>query len=129
MTQQQHPKTGHEPLEAQLSLGIHSAEYESLNVPRLQMGPGYDYNRFTPDPDDVFNESARLFKDVQGLLPKDENSTYHNHLVGFVVQMICTSNALENAGASYEVTNELCREILTGQCPEGPADIEKDGYQ
>ncbi len=95
----------------------------------LKMDPNYDYHRFMPDPDEVFEESARYFGDIHKMITqlKEENSAYEDYLVESMVMMIFTSNGLENAGSSHPVTLRLCQEIFAGrQVPEEIGEHDED---
>ncbi|TVY82847.1 hypothetical protein LSUE1_G001771 [Lachnellula suecica] len=103
--------------------------YQEINLPKalyhhlksfnpaLKQGKSYDYNRFIPDPDHIFSQSADLLHYIQILIlddPKCE-TIYENHILDSWTQAIYTSNILENAGADYETTRMLAREILKGR--------------
>jgi fido (protein-threonine AMPylation protein) len=95
----------------------------------IKMDTTYDYNRFTPDPDEVFEESVTYLDEVKAMLIdlKDNDTSYEDHLVESMVQMIFTSNTLENAGAGHPVTLRLCKEILAGK-DVGEIGVRDDEY-
>ncbi|KAK0099893.1 hypothetical protein ONS95_013283 [Cadophora gregata] len=99
----------------------------------LHMSPGYDYNRFTPDPDEAFSELAQDFDKVvnefRGIRKQPERSQeffeqYKRYLRDALVRMVHTSNALENAGVGFDVTNSLVDDMLSGM--EMSAEIGED---
>lgn len=90
----------------------------------LQMGHGYDYNRFISDPDEVFKESANNFTIVVDQFRHAGNQAeqdqrlferYEGYLREAVVRTIHASNALENAGVDLDVTGSLVEDILNGK--------------
>ncbi|KAG0646034.1 Adenosine monophosphate-transferase [Hyphodiscus hymeniophilus] len=132
-------------------LNISKTTYKTINLPKAlrntiraklpsnakliwKMDPNYDYNRFTPDPDEVFEECVGYFGKVQPLIInlKDEDQSYNDYLVESMVMMIFTSNYLENAGSSQPITLRICKEIFAGrELPEeiGERDTEYEPIQ
>lgn len=91
---------------------------------RLQMDPGYDYNRFIPDPDEVFSELINNFNKVLSQIHDTGNQfeqsqkvyeRYEAYLREAIMRMVHTSNAFENAGAGLNVTRRLVQDILEGK--------------
>ncbi|KAG4421629.1 hypothetical protein IFR04_005248 [Cadophora malorum] len=91
----------------------------------------YDYFRFTPDPDEVFAESASYYGDVWQLLQdlKEQDDTYESYLVESMVMMIFQSNDLEKAGSSHEVTLKICKRIFAGEEIAEEVDVGDEEYK
>ncbi|KUJ15847.1 uncharacterized protein LY89DRAFT_783105 [Mollisia scopiformis] len=80
-------------------------KYQAKPTLGLKMDqPSYDYNRFTPDPDDVLQDSIKYLSDLQPLLANLNDTSYEAYLLESMAQMIYTSNLLENAGSSHPLT-------------------------
>ncbi|KAJ5046675.1 uncharacterized protein L3040_003909 [Drepanopeziza brunnea f. sp. 'multigermtubi'] len=94
----------------------------------LRTGPDYDYNKGTPDPGEVLQESAQHFEEVKVMIASmnDLDLTYEEHPVETIVQMIFTSNNMENTGSSHPVTRRLCRGNLRREPGRGVHRRERD---
>lgn len=99
------------------------------------MGSGYDYNRFIPDPDEVFNEAANNFTVVANQFRHDGDQAeqdekpfdgYEGYLREAVASMVHASNALENAGVNLDITRSLVEDILNGERLYGDIREEED---
>jgi Fic family protein len=124
--------------------GLHISQiaYKTINLPTalkktfrvnfpsrakltLKMDPMYDYNRFTPDPEEVFQESIGYLEEIQAVVSslQEKDLPYEDHLVESMVMMIFTSNSLENAGSSHPITFGICKPIFAGE--EVPEQFEE----
>ena len=97
----------------------------------LKMDATYDYNRFTPDPEEVFEESIDYFEEVTRLIGelKEQDTAYEDHLVESMIMMIFTSNSLENAGSSHALTVRICKEIFAGRMVSDTIDERDEDYK
>ncbi|THX50697.1 Fic-domain-containing protein [Aureobasidium pullulans] len=84
----------------------------------VRMDGPYDWYRFEEDPDEIFQETEGFSNEITAML-KDltpaENVKFEDHLVDVLTRFVFGSNLIENAGASLEITLQICTKIFQGQ--------------
>lgn len=145
-------------LNLQRSDAITSPKQDSLNLPRslllkwkstypfhharqekpnntsftIRMDDCYDYMRFDDDPDELFNDAQGFYYDVAKMmetLNPEQEISLENHLLEMMIRLIFGSNAIEAAGAGYDITLRLCRKVLNGEPVKEDVDERDPDYK
>jgi Fic family protein len=97
---------------------IFSKERTMAQPLSTQMEGPYNWFNFEDDPDDIFLENQALTNDITNLLqaPTPARSiALDKQLVKDLTRVVFGSNLIESAGASFDVTSNLCTKIFQGE--------------